>query len=303
MGTLFNMTVFATDQAVAEAAAEAAFRRIVDLENIMSDYQADSELNLLCQKPFGVPVPVSEPLFDVLWQARRFSELSDGAFDATVGPYVRLWRFARKRKELPSAVDLASARAAVGWRKLDLDRAQRTATLRVPGMRLDLGGIAKGYASDQALKVLRAHGISRALVAASGDIAVADPPPNQQGWRVAVSGLDSSTNAAAPLLMLKAAAVSTSGDTEQFVEIGGTRYSHIVDPRTGLGLTNRIQASVVGPNATTTDALATTLCILGPEHGQRLVKRLKNVGARVVTRSRDETRIETTRFFNELQAR
>ncbi len=86
----------------------------------MSDYQADSELNLLCQKPVGVPVPVSEDLFDVLWQARRFSELSDGAFDATVGPYVRLWRFARKRKELPRAVDLASARAAVGWAKAGL---------------------------------------------------------------------------------------------------------------------------------------------------------------------------------------
>jgi thiamine biosynthesis lipoprotein len=263
----------------------------------MSDYQADSELNLLCQKPVGVPVPVSADLFDVLLKARRFSELSDGAFDVTVGPYVRLWRFARKRKVLPKPEELETAKSAVGWRNLELDAVHRTVTLRVPGMRLDLGGIAKGYASDEALRVLRERGISRSLVAASGDIAVSDPPAGHEAWKVGISGLDTTTNAVGPMLRLKNGAVSTSGDTEQFIEIGGVRYSHIVDPHTGLGLTNRIQASVVAPNATTTDALATTVCILGPERGMRLVKSLPDVGARVVTRDGSKISVLATEVF------
>jgi len=303
MGTLFHMTLFATNQPAAEAAAEAAFRRIVDLENTMSDYQADSELNLLCQKPVGVPVPVSPDLFDVLWQARRFSQLTDGAFDVTVGPYVRLWRFARKRKVLPKAEELAAARAAVGWRNLELDRHRRTATLRVSGMRLDLGGIAKGYASDEALKVLRDRGIRRALVAASGDIAVSEPPPTQNGWRVGISGLGSETNAGGSMLLLRNAAISTSGDTEQFIEIEGVRYSHIVDPYTGLGLTNRIQASIVASKATTSDALATAVCILGPKRGLKLVNSQRGIGARIVTQNGAGNRILTNRMFRKLEGR
>jgi len=198
MGTLFNMTIFATNQAVAEAGAEAAFRRIVDLENTMSDYQADSELNLLCQKPVGVPVPVSEDLFDVLWQARRFSELSDGAFDATVGHMCGCGGSPGSER---------SCRALWIWRRLGPPSGGESWTwIALKGRRrcgcrdaIGPGRDREGICLRPALKVLRAHGISRALVAASGDIAVADPPPNQQGWRVAVSGLDSGTNAAAPL--------------------------------------------------------------------------------------------------------
>lgn len=297
MGTLFEMSLYATNQAAAEWAAEKAFRRITELDGRLSDYQADSELNSLRDQPVGVPRRVSGDLFDVLLRARRFSELSQGVFDVTVGPYVRLWRFSRKRKALPAAVELAEARASVGWRNLQLDARHQTVTLLAPGMRLDVGGIAKGYASDQALMVLRALGIKRALVAASGDIAVSEPPPGQEGWRVTVSGLNSGVTA--PVLLLRNAAISTSGDTEQFVEIEGVRYSHIVSPLTGLGLTHRIQASVVGSDATSTDALATTVCILGAERGLKLVNSLPNTGAMVITRESGGPRVTTTRVFRD----
>jgi thiamine biosynthesis lipoprotein len=207
-----------------------------------------------------------------LEQSQRLSQLSDGAFDVTVGPVVRLWRRARRTGALPPADALTRAREAVGWQKLQLDARHRTVTLTAPNMQLDLGGIAKGYAADKALGVLKRHGITRALVAASGDIAVGDPPPGKPGWRVGVGSMDGGDNKLARMLLLQNAAVSTSGDLEQFVEIDGKRYSHIVDPRTGVGLTKRLQVSIIARHATDTDALATAVSVLGVERGLKLVE-------------------------------
>src|SRR5262249_41136190 len=141
MGMLFTINLYAPDHSEAKSAAAAAFQRIDELENVMSDYQADSELMRLCGQPYGKPVHVSDDLFEVIQVSQRISERSDGAFDITVGPFVRLWRFSRKRGVLPAESELASAREAVGWKKLKLDPKERTVTLLVPNMRLDLGGI------------------------------------------------------------------------------------------------------------------------------------------------------------------
>src|SRR5204863_5100341 len=126
---------------------------------------------------------VSDELFDILQKSQRVAELSDGAFDVTVGPVVRLWRRARRTGELPDSEMLTRARTSVGWKKLHLNAREKAVTLTAPNMQLDLGGIAKGYAADAALAVLKEHGISRALVAASGDIAVGDAPPGLSGWK------------------------------------------------------------------------------------------------------------------------
>jgi thiamine biosynthesis lipoprotein len=290
MGTLFTITLYATNQASAQSAAEAAFQRVAALEETMSDYQADSELMRLCEQPAGTPVRISTDLFDVLQQAQKFSELSQGAFDVTVGPYVRLWRFSRKRKILPEPAEIAQARAAVGWKKLRLDALTRTATLLVPNMRLDLGGIGKGYAADQALKSLKQKGINRGMVAASGDIAIGDAPPGQKGWKVGIANMDSNNNGITRTVYLRNAGVSTSGDTEQFVLINGIRYSHIVDPRTGVGLTNRIQVTVIAPNATTSDALAKPVSVIGVKPGLALVDSLPGTSAFILLKNDDEVR-------------
>ncbi len=297
MGTLFRITLYAPDESGAQAAAQSAFRRVADLEQIMSDYQADSELMRLCDQPFGIPVPVSADLLEVLERAQEFSALSDGAFDVTVGPYVRLWRFARKRKVLPTQTEIANARAAVGWKKLRLDPRRRTVTLLAPNMRLDLGGIAKGYASDQALQVLKAKGIGRALVAASGDIAIGEAPPGQRGWKIRISEIGARPNKVAHALLLRNAAISTSGDTEQYIEIAGVRYSHIVNPATGLGLTNRIQVTIVAPQATITDGLATAVSVLGPRRGLALVDSLPHTAALILTKDGGNTRSFTSHGF------
>ena len=298
MGTRFFITLFAPEQKLADAAAEAAFQRVAKLDDTMSDYKADSELVRLSESAPGQPVRASEDLFDILEQSQKFSKLSDGAFDITVGPLVRLWRFSRKRKTLPPKADVQAALKSVGYKNLRLDRKARTATLLVPGMRLDLGGIAKGYAADQALAVLKSKGLTRALVAASGDIAVGDPPPGQRGWRVEIEPLDASHSR--PMLLLHNMGISTSGDIEQSIEIDGTRYSHIVSPTTGLGLTNRIQVTMLAPNATTTDALATGVSVLGPLRGMALVDSLPKTAALIFTKSGEQKQMLISKRFKKV---
>jgi thiamine biosynthesis lipoprotein len=295
-----TITLYAPEAAAAQAAADAAFQRIDALEDIMSDFQADSELMRLCDQPFGTPVPVSADLFNILQLGRKVSQLSDGAFDVTVGPYIRLWRFARKRKVLPTPAEIEAARSAVGWQKLRLDPRKRTVTLLVPNMRLDVGGLGKGYAADAALRILKGRGINRAIVAASGDIAIGDSPPGQRGWKIGIAPFGGATNAAPPMLLLHNAGVSTSGDTEQFIEINGVHYSHIVDPVTGLGLTNRIQASIIGPNATTTDSLDTTVSLLGVKRGFALIDSSPRLAAWIVTIEGGQTHSFASRRFGRI---
>lgn len=271
MGTLFTITLYATNEVSARAAADAAFAKVATLNQMMTDYDPESELMKLCRRPVGEPVRVSAELFEVLAEARRVAELSDGAFDPTIGPVVRLWRRARRMEVLPTPEQLEHARAAVGWQKFLLDTKNQTVTLLATNMQLDLGGIAKGYAADAALKVLRERGIRSALVAASGDIAIGDAPPGEGGWRVSI-GTPFKREGEARTLLLKNAAVSTAGDAEQSVVINGVRYSHIVDPRTGMGLTNRCQVSVIAPHAVQTDVFDTTASILGVEAGRKLIQ-------------------------------
>ncbi len=285
MGVQVRVTLYAPDEPTAQAAASAAFARIADLDATLSDYRPDSELMRLCAGagPDQLPVAVSPDLYANLALGADIASATHGAFDVTVGPLVSLWRRARREGVLPDPGALETARGLVGWQLVALDPVARTARLARAGMRLDLGGIAKGYAADQAVLALRTAGTPRCLVALAGDIAAGEPPPGTAGrgrppgWRIAIS---TGAEGDAPLSVhLANAAISTSGDTEQFLEIDGVRYSHIVDPRTGLGVTNRIAATVIAPSGAVADALASALCILGPEAAPRLVETFPGTAA------------------------
>ena len=282
MGTQFRIVLYGSDEESAGRASQISFQRIAELEQILSDYRADSELMQLCQQAGNGSVPVSPDLFAVLSRAEQISELSDGAFDVTVGPVVRLWRRGRRMRKLPDLDRIGEARGLVGYRKVCLDRKARSVQLLQAGMQLDLGGIAKGYAADEVMSQLRRLGFPRALVAAAGDIVVGDAPPETQGWSIAIAPGGTGEEQPDSFLLLHNAAVSSSGDIEQFVEIDGKRYSHIVDPRTGVGLTDRIAATVVAPDGVTCDPLATALCVMGPERGLKLVDSWDHVAARIV---------------------
>lgn len=270
MGVDARLVVYAPDQPTAERACTAAFARIAALDTIMSDYRRDSELMRLCEHAGGPPVRVSPDLFRVLRRAQEVSRQSDGAFDVTVGPLIALWRKARKSAVLPDPAELESARKRVGWKNVQVNEGDRTVRLAVPGMKLDLGGIGKGYACDEAQRVLKDHTITHALVVMGGDMVVTDAPPGTDGWTIRVPNAENGTG---PVdLHFANRAISTSGDTEQFVVIGGKRYSHIVDPRTGQALTNRVEVTVTAPNGLTSDPLTKTVCVLGEEGRERLVK-------------------------------
>lgn len=269
MGTQARIIAYAPSEAAAKRACVAAFKVIADQEQIMSDYRPSSELSRLCDQAGGPPVPVSRELFDVLNHAHKLAERSAGAFDPTVAPLVALWRSARRAGALPDPADLAAARRRVGFRMLRLDPLNRTVQLAEPGMRLDLGGIAKGYAEDDALRAMRRLGVRSALIEMGGDIVAGDPPPGQPGWRVEVAA--AGPEAPGRIITVANCAVSSSGDTEQFVEIGGRRYSHIVDPRTGLGLTDRIAVTIVARRGRISDGLSTAVSVLGAAAGARLL--------------------------------
>jgi len=291
MGTEFHIALFADDRKVAESAARAAFERIDELEGLLSDYDASSELRRLCAlAPSTRPIPVSNDLWNVLAAANEVSAATDGAFDVTVGPYVRLWRRAMRQGEAPGPARLAEAALAVGYRKMHLEEASRSVRLDSADMRLDLGGIAKGYALDEALRILAAAGITSALVDGGGDIAASGPPPGRGGWRVAVASPFTGESRPADGLLLVHGALATSGDAFKRAEVDGQYSSHIIDPRTGLALTERRGASVLAPRGMLADALASALCVLGPEGLEALCERFA-VDARALqqggTRSRE----------------
>ena len=272
MGTIARIVLYAPDEQLALEASRTAFERMTALENMLSDYRPESELNQLCRDALGSPKPVSPDLFEVLSESQALAGKTGGAFDVTVGPVVQLWRRARRQKELPPSDRLAEARKLVGHQKLQLDSRSQTALLLIPGMKLDLGGIAKGYAADQALRALQSKGIEMALVGIGGDIALGAPPPEKSGWRIEIDPGPAFKAKPFKPLLLSRAGVSTSGDAEQFVEISGKRYSHIVDPRTGMALLGNRSVTIVAANATASDALATALCVMGPKAGLRFIQ-------------------------------
>jgi FAD:protein FMN transferase len=270
MGLPFRIVLYAPDQGAADAAADAAYARVKQLNDILSDYDTDSELSRLSQTSgSGRAVPVGEDLWHVLARSQQVAGETDGAFDITCGPVVSLWRKARREKQRPDPAKLAEALRAVGHEKLLLDPAKRTAQLLVPYMRLDLGSLAKAYAVDEALRTLRGRGVRSALVTGSGDMAAGEPPPGARGWRIELAPLDAPDAPPTEFVLLKNQALATSGDYFQHVEIDGTRYSHIVNPRTGLGLTDHSLVVVIARDCQTANSVSTSAGLLGPERALR----------------------------------
>jgi len=305
MGLPFRIVLYGPDEAIGKADADAAFRRIAQLNATLSDYEAESELSQLSRTSGqGREIPVSEDLWRVLQRAQEVAERSGGAFDATVGPCVNLWRKARREKKMPDPVRLAEARKAVGYTHVRLNPERKTVQLLVPEMRLDFGGIAKGYAIDEALKILSLRGCTRALVSGGGDMAVSDPPPGKKGWRIELAPLDVTNAPPARFVLLSHAALATSGDLFQRLEIDGRRYSHIVDPRTGIGLTDHSLVTVIAADCMTADSLTKVVSVLGPQKGLEIIESTPGVAARVVRQPGEtiETH-ESTRFARYYESR
>jgi thiamine biosynthesis lipoprotein len=298
MASPFKIVLYSTDSASARLASRAAFDRIAALDRILSDYDPESELSRLSQSAGKNPVHVSDHLYEVLARSHLIYERSGGAFDVTIAPVGRLWRRARRERKLPDPLKLAEARKLVGSDRMVLDQAAHSVWLQTAGMKLDVGGIAKGYAAQSALDVLKEAGVTRALVGGAGDIVVGDPPPGLRGWTIAIAPLEpGKPGAALAPLLLANAAVSTAGDAERFVIIDGRRYSHIINPATAGAVEDRASVTVVASDGGTADALETTVYILGPERGLKLVDETPGAAAIYVRLTPDGIKtFESSRF-------
>ena len=301
MAVPIRIVLYAADDTTAAAAARAAFSRFHDLNASMSDYDPQSELRRLCYASSeGRAVWVSDDLWRVLVRAIELAKRSDGAFDVTVGPLVHLWRNARRTKELPSPKSIQAAKSRVGYQWVRLHPDRQAVELLRPKMRLDLGGIAKGYAVDEALKAIRKRGITRAMVEAGGNIGLGDPPPGRPGWRIGIAPPDAHSPAR-EYLSLARVAISTSGDLWQYAVIGGVRYSHLIDPHTGMALTDHGSVTVVGRDGLSTDGLSSAVAILGPEKGLKLVDNTPGAAAFIVRVVDGQQRTYQSRRWKELQ--
>ncbi|MDR0336197.1 MAG: FAD:protein FMN transferase [Planctomycetaceae bacterium] len=285
MGVPVRIILYAESTELAQKATKDAFECFRVLNKIMSDYDSESELAELCAKfDSSIPNPpesvaVSDDLFAVLKSAKYFSNISDGAFDITVAPFVRLWRRSRRQKELPKQRYLNQARELVGNYLWTLDELTHRVQILKSGVKFDLGGIAKGYAIDRAFEAIQKHGLATILIDAGGDIRVGKSPSG--GWKINLNG-----NETIPMEQI---AIATSGDRFQFVEIRGVTYSHIIDPKTGLGLTTPCTVHVTAPTATEADALASAVAVMQPEQAIALIETLDNVSAKIVLYQKSQT--------------
>jgi thiamine biosynthesis lipoprotein len=304
MGIDWVVTVHAESAREATTAGQAALDRVAAIERVLSDYDRQSEVSQLIQtaaaRP-GQPVPVSSDLANTLRKSLDFSKLTQGAFDVTVGPLTVLWRQARKTGRLPNPEKHAAALAATGRGAVILhdEETGPSVSLLHPATRIDFGGIGMGYAIDEAMKLLAGRGITSAMIDASGDIAVSGPPPGRDHWRIAVpplmrAGTAAANSTATPTLSLVHAAVATSGDAYQAVMIDGIRYSHIIDPRTGLGVIGPAAVTVIAADATTADALSTASSVLGPAAGLALIQQVDGAAARFSWVADDRLRVEAS---------
>jgi len=265
MGMMVDLIVWAPSLEEGQKACAKAFDRIRELNLIFSDYEPESELSRLCRQAGHGPVKVSSELFTVLKLADELSGLAGGHYDITAAPVIRLWRQARRDKKLPEAETVAQSMKLVGHEKLLLDSTNQTAELMQPGMLLDPGSIAKGYIGDQAIAVFRSLGYPSAAFNAGGDMVFGDAPPGKKGWPIKPAKKDLET------MYVSNCGFSVSGDTVQFVEVNGKRFSHVIDALTGQALTQHGMCMVIAPTGLLSDPLSTIGTMLPAGDFNRMV--------------------------------
>jgi len=274
MGTLIEITVIPEN----EKAIREAFEALKKVDALMSTYKEDSEISILNREG---KAQVSQETLEVIKDAIKFSNLTDGAFDITCRPLINLWKKAKKEEKVATEEEIEEAISLVGYQRIILEGNQ--IRLEKKGMQIDLGGIAKGYAVDKAIEVLKKNGIKRALVNAGGDLYALGTDPQGEKWQIGVQD-PREEDKIIDIIKVKDKAVATSGDYRRYFTLEGKRFSHIVNPKTGLTVQDvPMSVTIVGPDATTTDALSTGVFVLGPEEGMKLIESLPGVEGMIIS--------------------
>jgi thiamine biosynthesis lipoprotein len=287
MGTSVKVQAFGGDEATRGAAIDEAFAAFAEVDRLMSNYRDDSELALINRRAALEGVAVSDPMFSVLDAARRISSASDGAFDVTVGPLVRLWGFHDKTPHVPTSGELATVRPLVDYRNLLLDAEHRTVRFARSGVELDLGGIAKGFAVEIAADVLRRRGLS-GFIDAGGNQYLLGTPPGKHTWTVGIKNPDARDRVLG-VVETGENSVSTSSDDSNYLVANGRQYGHILDPRTLRPSTSALSVTILSRDGTLADAMSKAAFILGPKAGLAFVDSFPGAAGVIAYRQPDGT--------------
>jgi len=303
MGSPMNIIFYAADSLKAEHIAKQCFLLADSLNAIFSDYSPESELNKLSATAGKDSfVQVSHSLYDVLILSRTAWQKSDHSFDITVGPLTHLWRIARKSKKFPGAGEVQEAKLKVGFDKLAIDTVNHRVKLIQKHMQLDLGGIAKGYAAQKIIDFLLSQHIRQALVDAGGDMVMTNAPPGSGGWHVGINTPRTHNELLSGYLRVTNKAVATSGDFYQYMEHGGQRYSHIIDPKTGYGVTFQRNVTVIADDGATADWLASACSIVSLKKAKKIARQY-NAALLITTIDKGKIKIYKAGNFDSYWAR
>lgn len=278
MGTVVRVELWTDSHKLGQAAIVEVMEEMQRIDHLMSTYKEDSEISRINRQAASEPVTISAELLQLLMRSLRMSEITDGAFDITYASAGHLYDFRRKVK--PSADALAAALPAINYRHVVLDRANSSVKFLRSGVRIDLGGIAKGHAVDRAIALLKSRGIEHALVSAGGDSRLIGDRRGRP-WVVGIRD-PRQENEVVAVVPLSDAAISTSGDYERYFVADGVRYHHIINPGNGRPVSGVRSVTVVGPDSTTMDALSTSVFVMGIKRGLALVESLPDVEALIV---------------------
>lgn len=269
MGTTYTVAVYGPDRFALDSAVEDAFSEVQRLDDLLSNYKPSSEWSKVNREAYRGPVQVSDELFSLLDRCVDYSQRSEGAFDITVGPLMKLWGFYKGQGRIPHRSEIRTVLGRIGWQAIRLDAASKTVQFQRP-VEIDPGGIGKGYAVDRMAAILRDRGITSGIISAgrSSIYGIGVPPSEPRGWRVEVPNPKNPRENFAEVF-LRNESMSTSGSTEKFFTVGGRTYTHIMDPRTGTPATGMLQVSVVAPRTIDSEAWTKPYFVLGREWAAR----------------------------------
>jgi thiamine biosynthesis lipoprotein len=270
MGSAFNLIIVSADSNKANHLARKSYELVDSLNHIFSNYDSSSELSKINASAGLLPYKMSTAMLDLVQKSQYAYIQSKGAYDISIGPLSSLWRKARKAKLFPEASTVLATKKLVGFAQIKINKRLGTIFLPNANMQLDFGGIAKGYIAQWVINFLKANGIQQALVDAGGDIVMSGPPLNQQGWLIGVNLPETTDQLLNKKLQLSNCSVATSGDVFQFIEYKGVKYSHIINPLTGYGVTNLRNVTIVAKTGATADWLATACSILPIKEAKQL---------------------------------
>lgn len=277
MGNQFHIGAVSSDEELANSALNEAVQEIKRIEEKLSTYKEHSETNLINNNAGITPVAVSEEIIGLIERAIKISTLTQGAFDITYGGLdKKFWNFDKEMKELPNIEDAQKAVSLINYRNIEIDKKESTVFLKQKGMRIGFGGIGKGYAADAAKKVMISMGIDSGVVNASGDMTVWGLKPKGEKWSIGIVH-PSFQNAFFSKMEITNHSVATSGNYEKYVMIGGKRYSHTIDPKTGMPIKGIKSITTICPYAEFADAIATPIMVMGIEKGLNLVNQINGL--------------------------